>query len=468
MKGKEADNAGSPAAAVSSGNGARPAEIRSVGASAPAAEPGYVAEARAALVKAPTRDEGAGKVLSTADIVAESDASIALIKGKASSGTGFLVGPGLLATNAHVIDDEFVSRLQVHFPSADPAHKGPVAAELMYEDPARDLAVLAVKTDLSPLRVAHSYAVRKGEDVTVIGSPGIGDGKVLANAVSRGVMSTQADLDGRHFYQMGIAVNPGNSGGPVFDSAGRVIGVVTLKTSEQEALAFCVPVEDLRTALASLSGQAGADAAKVRSRHRIVHAVKGLGTAGAIYCNVIDASRAAAAGRLDPDDREKLTKLDGILGDLDQALFADITPEVPAITTDPMVDATVRAQVSEMSENYTRLKSFYNQRKGSVPLDDLRRIKQAHRRLITALSPALGLELPTKMLAAFDDKEMAGTPSSVVGGAVPPSSAMDQFRQSFFERHGLRPPNIPRPPSYRGPTSPRGPSFGGSRFGRVR
>src|SRR6185437_2866574 len=229
----------------------------------------------------PARDDGPARPLSTAEIVAESDPSIALIKGKASRGTGFLVGPGLLVTNAHVIDGEFVNQLQVHFPAAVRARRGPAPAELLYEDPRRDLALLAVKTDLPPLRVARSYAFRKGEDITVIGSPGIGDGKVLENAVSRGVMSTQTAIDGRSFYQMGISVNPGNSGGPVFDSSGRVIGVVTLKTSEQEALAFCVPVEDLHAALSALSSQPPADAARLRSRHRVVHAVKGLGAAGA-------------------------------------------------------------------------------------------------------------------------------------------------------------------------------------------
>lgn len=419
------------------------------------AEPGYAAQARAAAA-APARDDGPARPLSTADIVAESDPSIALIKGNASSGTGFLVGPGLLATNSHVIDDEFLSQLQVHFPSADAAHAGPVAAELLYEDPRRDLALLAVPTDLRPLRVAASYTFRKGEDVTVIGSPGIGDGKVLANAVSRGVMSTQTSLDGQNFYQLGIAVNPGNSGGPVFDSAGRVIGVVTLKTSEQEALAFCVPVEDLRAALAALAGQTAADAAKVRSRHRIVHAVKGLGVAGAVYCGVIDACRKATAGLLDPDEMEKFTKLDGVLGEIDRTLFAAIPPEVPAIENDPLVVAPVRAQVVEMAANYDRLKSAYAQRRGAIPANEVRQFKQTHRRLVVELAQALGLETPTKMLTAFDDREGSGPPpSAVMGGAMPPS--MEQFRERMFGARGLRPPTIPRPPSFGGPRAPFGP-----------
>gem|GEM_PF-1455026 len=428
-----------------------------VSAPAPAAEAGFAVEARAAA-SAPARDDGPAKTLSTAEIVAESDASIALLKGKSSSGTGFLVGPGLLATNAHVIDNEFLDQLEVHFPSADSAHKGPVPAELLYEDPKRDLALLAVKTDLPPLRVARSYAFRKGEDVTVIGSPGIGDGKVLANAVSRGVMSTQTSLNGQDFYQMGVSVNPGNSGGPVFDSAGRVIGVVTLKTSEQEALAFCVPVEDLHSALSALSSQSGADAAKVRSRHRVVHAVRGLGAAGAIYCAAIDHGLLASAGRLSPESKAQVDKLEAALPELDAALFAPIPPEVPAIRNDPLVVLSVRENVAEMADNYNRLKALHARRGAGVRADELRQMKQAHRRLIVDLSQALGLELPTKMLTAFDPHEGAEPPPpDVPRGVMPPS--MEQFRQRVWERHGLRPP-VPRPPSF----GPRGPGFG-PRFG---
>ncbi len=262
----------------------------------PAGESEVAAQARAAAGAVATRDDGAGKVLSTADIVAESEPSVALIKGKGSSGTGFLVGPGLVATNAHVIDDELIPDLEVRFVSADDKHKAPLKAELLYEDPQRDLAFLAVKTDLKPLRVAKTYTFRKGEDITVIGNPGLGDGQVLENAISRGVMSTKTQIDGRNFYQLGIAINPGNSGGPVFDSSGRVIGVATLKASKQEATGFSIPIEDFQEALTKLSKQSTADADGYRSRHRINASVKALGGGGALMCLIIDLRRAASTG----------------------------------------------------------------------------------------------------------------------------------------------------------------------------
>ena len=97
--------------------------------------------------------------------------------------------------------------------------------------------------------MAESYKFLKGDDITVIGNPGVGGRMVLENAVSRGVVSSMATINGHSFLQLGIAINPGNSGGPVFDPQGRVIGVVTLKTSKQEGLAFAVPSADLVAAL---------------------------------------------------------------------------------------------------------------------------------------------------------------------------------------------------------------------------
>ena len=132
-----------------------------------------------------------GRTLSSAEIAAESEPSIAMITGDGSVGTGFVVRPGIIATNAHVIDGEFMSGVRVRFPSAEKDQQGPLLAELLYEDTHRDLAFLRVKSPLPPLRISASYKFRKGEDVTVIGNPGAGGQLILENAISRGLMSTE-------------------------------------------------------------------------------------------------------------------------------------------------------------------------------------------------------------------------------------------------------------------------------------
>ncbi len=217
-----------------------------------------------------------GARLTTAQIVERWEPSVALIKGKTSSGTGFVVRQGVVATNAHVIEGEFVSNLEVRFPSAPPDKQGPLPAELLYEDPKRDLAFLAVSSHLPAVEIAPTYKFVKGEDITVIGNPGLGDEIVLENAISRGVLSSKTVIDGQNFVQLSASVNPGNSGGPVFDSAGRVIGVVTLKSTKAEALTFCIPLEDLQAAMTRV-GPVRPDLA---SHHRAELAFKLLTTAG--------------------------------------------------------------------------------------------------------------------------------------------------------------------------------------------
>jgi S1-C subfamily serine protease len=143
--------------------------------------------------------------LSTAQIVARCEPSVALVKGKVSSGTGFLVGYVVVATNAHVIEEEFISNLEVRFPSAPSGNQGPLTAQLLYEDRKRDLAFLAVKSDLPVLRIAPKYAFIKGDDITVIGNPGLGEGVVLENAISHGVMNSKTVIDGMNYHQMSIA-----------------------------------------------------------------------------------------------------------------------------------------------------------------------------------------------------------------------------------------------------------------------
>ena len=64
--------------------------------------------------------------------------------------------------------------------------------------------------------------------ITIIGSPGIGS-DVVKNAVSTGNVSQKGRFFEQEFYQLGASVNPGNSGGPIFNKFGEVIGVATLK-----------------------------------------------------------------------------------------------------------------------------------------------------------------------------------------------------------------------------------------------
>jgi S1-C subfamily serine protease len=133
-------------------------------------------------------------------IVACSGCSVALIKEKVSSRTGFLVRHGVITTNAYVIEEEFVSSLEVRFPLAPAGSQGPVRAQLLYKDRKRDIAFLAVKSNLPILWLASSHSFVKGQDVLVIGNPRFSDEVVLENGISRGVMSSKTVLDGMPYH----------------------------------------------------------------------------------------------------------------------------------------------------------------------------------------------------------------------------------------------------------------------------
>ena len=186
--------------------------------------------------------------MTTEEIVARSEGSVAVVIGESASGTGFLVGPGLLVTNAHVVAQR-LSSIKVAFPAAPASRRGPLPCRLLWEDAGQDLAILAVKTDLPPLRVPEAYRFRRGQDITVIGNPGTGTGQMLVNAVSRGVLSTPTMYRGHEYYQMSIAINPGNSGGPVLTADGQVVGVATMVDRSREGIAFCVPASAVAVAI---------------------------------------------------------------------------------------------------------------------------------------------------------------------------------------------------------------------------
>lgn len=183
---------------------------------------------------------------STEELVARTQASVAIIATPGGSGSGFMITPQVLATNYHVIADAPSDSFQVYFPDAFDQNVGPYEARLVRESPDRDLALLRIDAELPALEVDQDYAFRRGQDVVIIGSPGLFKGQdVLPNAVTKGVLSSQATLTGQEVHQLSLAVNPGNSGGPVLGMDGRVIGVVVAKSISEEAIGFSIPATEL-------------------------------------------------------------------------------------------------------------------------------------------------------------------------------------------------------------------------------
>jgi S1-C subfamily serine protease len=147
----------------------------------------------------------------------------------AALGTGFIISKdGYLLTNHHVVKD--ADQVKVQTP------QGPLKAIRVAEDLDNDLALLKVEGEHTPVSFASDDDQRLGQTVFVLGHPNPElQGRSLK--VTKGVISGLAGIqDDKRMYQIDAAVQPGNSGGPLIDEAGNVVGVVTAKLNPRNAL----------------------------------------------------------------------------------------------------------------------------------------------------------------------------------------------------------------------------------------
>ena len=183
-------------------------------------------------------------------------------EGLQGSGSGFVISSdGYCVTNAHVI----TGATRVTIVLSDDKE---VPCEVIGSDVTTDIAVLHFDNStlgVKPLFLGNSDAARVGEFVITVGDP---SGRELAGTITFGIISAvnrEVNIDGKKntYIQTDAAMNPGNSGGPLINAKGEVIGVTSAKTVtasydefgnaiSAEGLGFAIPINNVKTIVESL------------------------------------------------------------------------------------------------------------------------------------------------------------------------------------------------------------------------
>jgi serine protease Do len=229
-------------------------------------------------------------------------------------GSGFIVtSDGFIVTNAHVVEnaEEITVRL---------TDKRELKAKVIGADMRSDVAVIKVEaTNLPTVKIGDTAKLRVGEWVIAIGSP-----YGFANTVTAGIVSAKSrdnlsgdpNMDAVPFIQTDVAVNPGNSGGPLLNMHGEVIGInsqIFSRTGSFAGISFAIPIDYAYNVAEQIikTGHVTRGRIGVAITNVTRDLADGLGLAkaqGAVVSNVEDASPAAKAG-LEAGD--VILKIDG-------------------------------------------------------------------------------------------------------------------------------------------------------------
>lgn len=163
------------------------------------------------------------------------------------AGSGVIISKeGYIVTNNHVIDD--AEEIKVTLKSGKE-----YTAKLVGTDEKTDIAVLKIDAkDLTPATFGDSAALAAGETIVVVGNPlGSLGGSVTSGIISATDREIEIDKQTMNLIQIDAAVNPGNSGGALFNLKGELVGIVNAKYSseEVEGLGFAIPINTAKATI---------------------------------------------------------------------------------------------------------------------------------------------------------------------------------------------------------------------------
>ena len=168
--------------------------------------------------------------------------SVFVVYSGTSLGSGFAIGENCVITNAHVITDTDNIAI-VTYEGTE------YAASLLGINEDEDIAVLVIENAaFSYLMMANLSAVKIGDDIYTIGAP-----KGMAYTLTKGTISAKERIIREKSYiQIDAAINEGNSGGPLLNDSGEVLGMNTLKMTDSEGIGLSIPTDRIENYLKAL------------------------------------------------------------------------------------------------------------------------------------------------------------------------------------------------------------------------
>ena len=267
-------------------------------------------------------------------------------------GTGIIVDSnGYILTNSHVISDGQARTVNVLFSDGST-----VDGNVAWYDSQLDLAIVKVeKTGLTAAELGDSDKVSIGDISIAIGNP---YGLDLASTVTQGIISgldrtiSTEETTMTGLIQTDASINAGNSGGPLLNESGQVIGINTAKASEGEGLGFSIPINTEKPIIESVIEKG--------SYEKVTLGIKGtdaetyakytnqqLSSESGVYVSeVISGSAAEKAGIKSGDI---ITKID----DVDLSVMSDLTKQLYNYTTGDKAQITVNRNGKEIKLDVT-------------------------------------------------------------------------------------------------------------------
>lgn len=159
--------------------------------------------------------------------------SVVVVQTETGVGSGFSIKEHIVITNAHVVGDNTAVMVNMYDGAT-------VKGSVIKTDIKKDLALIQVEKAITPLNISTDN-LSIGQEVYAIGAP-----KDMPYTMTKGIISATDRRVGQNTYiQIDASVNPGNSGGPLIDENGNVIGVITLKASDAEGIGFAINTADV-------------------------------------------------------------------------------------------------------------------------------------------------------------------------------------------------------------------------------